>query len=150
MAVLSDSAAVVAIAGSVVGPLGQARGGALFLAREGGSFEGLPERFEQALDNEDQIAVVGTYEGLVFGYAIAHSERVAGAGKLGLLQDFVVEEPMRKVGIGEAMMNLLVDWFRAEGCFGVDAWALPGDRHTKNFFESFGLKARLLTAHLKL
>ena len=28
--------------------------------------------------------------------------------------------------------------------------ALPGDRATKNFFESFGLKARLLTVHAPL
>ena len=35
----------------------------------------------------------------------------------------------------------------AQGCFGVDSLALPGDRHTKNFFESFGLVARAIVVH---
>ena len=44
-------------------------------------------------------------------------------------------------------MNLVLDELRAAGCIGIDSRALPGDRETKNFFESFGLKARLLTVH---
>ncbi len=45
------------------------------------------------------------------------------------------------------MMNEVVASAKAAGCLGVDAVALPGDRNTKNFFESFGLKARLLVVH---
>ena len=37
-----------------------------------------------------------------------------------------------------------------QGCFGVDSLALPGDRHTKNFFESFGLVARAIIVHRSL
>ena len=44
-------------------------------------------------------------------------------------------------------MQALVDWCGARGCFGVDSLALPGDRHTKNFFESFGLVARAIVVH---
>lgn len=66
---------------------------------------------------------------------------------MGVLHDFVVDAEAQDVGIGEAMMNLVVEKLTKRGCIGVDAWALPGDRATKNFFESFGLKARLLTAH---
>ena len=49
-----------------------------------------------------------------------------------------------------AMMEALVAWCRAQGCFGVDSIALPGDRHTKNFFESFGLVARAIVVHRSL
>jgi hypothetical protein len=45
------------------------------------------------------------------------------------------------------MMEDLVAWCTAQGCFGVDSLALPGDRHTKNFFESFGLVARAIVVH---
>ena len=38
----------------------------------------------------------------------------------------------------------------AAGAIGVDALALPGDRATKNFFETFGLKARAIVVHLSL
>jgi hypothetical protein len=32
----------------------------------------------------------------------------------------------------------------------MDSLALPGDRATKNFFESFGLKARAIVVHRSL
>jgi hypothetical protein len=32
----------------------------------------------------------------------------------------------------------------------VDSLALPGDRHTKNFFEAFGLVARAIVVHKTL
>jgi hypothetical protein len=54
------------------------------------------------------------------------------------------------VGVGEAVMDHLVAWCRAQGCFGVDSLALPGDRQTKNFFESFGLVARAIVVHRPL
>ena len=47
-------------------------------------------------------------------------------------------------------MQALVDWCAARGCFGVDSLALPGDRHSKNFFESFGLVARAIIVHRPL
>ena len=36
------------------------------------------------------------------------------------------------------------------GCRWVDGTALPGDRGAKNFYESAGFKARLLTMHRDL
>ena len=45
---------------------------------------------------------------------------------------------------------MVLDWCRAAGCVGVDSLALPGNRHTKNFFETFGFKARALVVHRSL
>ena len=36
------------------------------------------------------------------------------------------------------------------GAVGIDSLALPGDRETKNFFETFGLKARAIVVHRSL
>ena len=47
-------------------------------------------------------------------------------------------------------MDLLVAWAQERGAVGIDALALPGDRHTKNFFETFGLTARALVVHRDL
>jgi GNAT superfamily N-acetyltransferase len=75
---------------------------------------------------------------------------LADGGRLGTVTDLYTEPGCRELGIGEAMMESLVDWCRAAGCFGVDSLALPGDRHTKNFFEAFGLVARAIVVHRSL
>ena len=67
-----------------------------------------------------------------------------------MIEDLYVEPPARGVGVGEALMNLILAWATEHGCFGVDSIALPGDRGTKNFFESFGLVARKIAVHRAL
>jgi hypothetical protein len=47
-------------------------------------------------------------------------------------------------------MDAVLAWCRECGCFGVDSLALPGNRETKNFFESFGLVARAIVVHRNL
>jgi GNAT superfamily N-acetyltransferase len=66
---------------------------------------------------------------------------------LGRITDLFVEPGARAVGVGEALMDALLPWFRARECRGVDATALPGNRETKNFFEMSGFTARLLVMH---
>jgi GNAT superfamily N-acetyltransferase len=103
-----------------------------------------------AIDAEDHHVVVGTLDGVVLGYGVARIEVLADGGRLGVVDDLYTELDGRELGIGELMMEALVEWCRQEGCFGVDSLALPGDRHTKNFFESFGLVARAIVVHRSL
>jgi GNAT superfamily N-acetyltransferase len=86
----------------------------------------------------------------VIGYATVRLELLADGGRLGVIEDLFVDPGCRQVGVGEVLMNHLLDWCRARGCFGVDSLALPGDRSTKNFFESFGLVARAIVVHKPL
>ncbi len=122
------------------------RGGSLFLRREVGAGP-LSERLSAVLDDGSGFVVAGCYDEVVFGYGLATLETLLDGSRLARLVHFVVDKEARKSGIGEAMMNLLLELAAAEGCIGIDSLALPGDRDTKNFFESFGLKARLLTVH---
>lgn len=145
-AATSDLAAMVAVAERVREERAPARGGALFLVREAGPWP-LDDRVLELIESTDAVAVVGCYDDVVFGYGLATIEELADGTRLGRLDDLAVDPEARSVGIGEAMMNLVVDRLRAAGCRGVDSRALPGDRETKNFFESFGLKARLLIVH---
>jgi hypothetical protein len=43
-----------------------------------------------------------------------------------------------------------VAWARAHHCTGIDGFTLPGNRATKNFFETFGLTARAILVHRSL
>src|SRR5690606_1486554 len=106
--------------------------------------------FEAALEDPAQRVVVGTLDGTVMGYGVARVEVLEDGGRLGVLDDLYTVPGCREVGIGELVMEDLVDWCREQGCFGVDSLALPGDRHTKNFFESFGLVARAIIVHRSL
>ncbi len=145
-ATLDDVAAIEHVATMVRAEQVDARGGSLFQAREAGPWP-LGDRVRTLIADDDSVAVVGCYDDVVFGYGLAVIERLADGRLLGRLDDLAVEPEARSSGIGEAMMNLVLEELRAAGCSGVDSRALPGDRQTKNFFESFGLKARLLVVH---
>ena len=108
------------------------------------------ELAEAAIEDPTSVVIAGTYDEVVFGYAIATTSNLSDGELLGTIEHLLVEPEIRKSGIGEAMMNLVLSELSSLGCTRVDSHALPGDRHTKNFFESFGLKARLLTVHIEL
>lgn len=122
------------------------RGAAMYLAREA-STPPVTARLKQSIGADNALVVAGCYDDVVFGYAVADFEQLTDGTTLAVLTDFVVDADARGSGIGEAMMNLLLEEAEAAGCRGIDSVALPGDRETKNFFESFGLKARMLTVH---
>ncbi len=94
--------------------------------------------------------LVGTVDGTVMGYGVGRVDELADGGRLGVVTDLYTEPGCRELGIGEITMQTLIDWCTERGCFGVDSLALPGDRHTKNFFESFGLVARAIIVHRPL
>jgi GNAT superfamily N-acetyltransferase len=102
------------------------------------------------LEDDDHRVLVGILDGTVMGYGVAAVERLLDGGLLGVVTDLYTEPGARELGIGELTMQALVDWCTERGCFGVDSLALPGDRHTKNFFESFGLVARAIVVHRPL
>jgi GNAT superfamily N-acetyltransferase len=125
------------------------KGGPLWFRRE--RRQGDPRaEVSTALGSADHEIVVGTLDDTVVGYGLVRTERLGDGGLLGVIDDIYVDAGARAVGVGEAMMNHMIEWCRRQGCFGVDSLALPGDRHTKNFFESFGLVARAIIVHRPL
>ncbi len=145
-ATTDDVAFMVALASEHAAAIAEDRGAELLL-RHGMPRLRSPERLEALVGADDAVVVVGTFDDVAFGYAVARFERLDDGALLAVIDDLLVDPEARKLGIGEAMMNEVVAAARAAGCVGVDAVALPGDRNTKNFFESFGLKARLLVVH---
>jgi hypothetical protein len=54
------------------------------------------------------------------------------------------------VGVGESVVNELIAWSESRGAVAIDALALPGDRMTKNFFESQKMVARAIVVQRSL
>jgi GNAT superfamily N-acetyltransferase len=129
--------------------ISEGRGGALLVEHHGRS-EPLEEALARTLEDRDRTAWVGTIDDQIVGYAIGRTETLAGGTELGAVEELFVEPRGRGVGVGEALMAALLAWFADRGCAGVDTVALPGDRLSKNFFESGGFKARLIVMHRAL
>lgn len=94
----------------------------------------------------DRTLLVGEFEGATVGLAAGR----LGERGLGKVDCCYVRPEARQVGVGAALVEALTAWFRDAGCTGVDALALPGDRDTKQLFESAGFTARLLVLHRRL
>jgi ribosomal protein S18 acetylase RimI-like enzyme len=150
-AVADDVPAIAELARTAVGELGQLRGGLVWQlqdARVEPIDQGVAADVAQSRDKG--LTVVGTIDGVVVGYGVSHVAVLADGSTLAEVSDLYVEPGARGIGLGEAMMNLLVDHATEVGAIGIDSLALPGDRATKNFFETFGLKARAIVVHRSL
>lgn len=126
------------------------RGGAIWSVREARR-EPIDADIEAAVGGEPGLAaVVGLVDDVVVGYGTMHLETLHDEAVLAVVTDLFVTPEARGVGVGEAMMDLLIEEAEAVGAIGIDALALPGDRATKNFFERFGLTARAILVHRPL
>ena len=146
--------------------LASERGAGVFLAHE---LRPLP-RSAGPLGPQDEGDArrmwVGTYEDVVVGYVSADflTGKYRTAADLGKsargdrVKSYLNERGLRilkaldevSARLGAKPAHVALAWLRAEGCAAVDAYALPGMRDTKNFFETFGFTARLLIVHRKL
>ena len=131
------------VAEAITAMTGQ-RGAALLLATEPASAAhtatSLVDRW--AADENTEM-LVGTFSDVVVG-VVAGTVTHLGDRVVGRIECFYVEPDARAVGVGQAIVQSLVELFDAQGCTDVDAVALPGDRSSKQLLESSGFKARLL------
>lgn len=148
-AVAADLPALLDLATAAIAEKRTQKGGELWARRERRP-DPLDRSLAEALAADDHELLVGLIDDTVVGFGAAHTERLADGGLLGIVDEVFVDPEARAIGVGEALMDQLVAWCRDQGCFGVDSLALPGDRATKNFFESFGLVARAIVVHRRL
>ena len=127
----------------------EARGGAIWSVRESRPRPAAPS-MAQALADPDKLVLAATLDDVVLGYAVASVEPLRDGGLLGKVDDLYVETEGRAVGLGEELINEIVAWCATKECVGIDAFVLPGNRETKNFFETFGFVARALVVHRRL
>lgn len=125
------------------------RGGAVWAAREARAVPA-DASLAELLGRDDHLVVAGCIDDVVVGYAVTHVEALRDGSTLGRIDDIFVEPEGRAVGVGETIIDVVVPWCEARGCRGIDALVLPGNRASKNFFETFGFTARALVVHRRL
>ena len=146
LATAEDLGALEEFAAQAVEEQVENRGGAIWSRRETRNQPYIVS-LEAALNDPDQDLWVGLIDEAAVGYAVARAEILRTGEILGIVSALWVEPAAREVGVGEALINEIIGWCKERGCIGIDSMALPGNRATKNFFETFGFKARLLTVH---
>jgi GNAT superfamily N-acetyltransferase len=132
------------------------RGGALLLSGGGaGPLRTVDDEQEPLvalaawMQSPTRVVVSGLIDDVVVGLASGHLV-TTGAETLGVVDCCYVDAEARQVGVGASMAARLVEWFKDNGCVGVDVPALPGDRSTKQLWETAGFSARLLVLHRPL
>ena len=125
--------------------LRDARGGALWLDRQALQ-EPLDLLVQSVMTDDLWLVQLAFLDDVPLGILVAERETNTGTSVAVVREVFVVEEA-RGIGLGELMMDATVTWATENNCVGVDGYALPGDRATKNFFETFGLVARGIVVH---
>ena len=148
-AVRDDVAELVRLDDAARAHLRSQRGGVLHLVRSA-----RPDPPDASLDADiaaaDTHVAMGCLGDVPVGYAVTRLVHLEDGRRIAEVTDIFVETAARDVGVGNALMHDAVRWAVEHGCVGIDAHAMPGDRATKNFFESFGLVARAITVHRDL
>jgi ribosomal protein S18 acetylase RimI-like enzyme len=96
------------------------------------------------------LRVVGCIDDVIVGFVDLRWLELGDSTKIGEVVAYGVLPEARAVGVGEMMVDIVVGECKAAACTGIDAQALPGERETKNFFETFGFTARRLVVHHRL
>lgn len=148
-ATAADLEELAQLAADAVAEQEAARGGAIWAVREARPLPAEPS-LRADLDAPDRLLLAGTIDEAVVGYAAARTEALRDGGVLGVVTDIYVLPGARAVGLGEVLIDAVLAWCREQGCVGVDGLALPGNRETKNFFETFGFTARAIVVHRRL
>ncbi len=126
-----------------------ARGGSLLHSTAKRSGSGA-DRAEAALHSAHHTVWMGTIDSTPIGYGVVRLDRLSNGEDLAVIEDLFVLEDARQIGVGEEMTSAITSWAIQHRCIGIDAVALPGNRHTKNFFEMLGLTARAIVVHKSL
>ena len=101
--------------------------------------------WEQLIDDDDALVLVATLDEVIVGGLHASLDvRVLQ------VRGIWVEPEAREVGLGELLLETALGHGTRYGAAVAESFALPGDRATKNLFERFGMKARLLVVRRRL
>ena len=126
-----------------------ARGGELDTLLHG-NLDAPEGHWEAYLEHDRRFLLIGELDQVAVGYAAFEIVELSNGTSLATITDLWVHERARGVGVGYALMAQIEHTAIARGARGLDSRALPGDRATKNCYESFGLVARAIHVHRAL
>ncbi len=142
-ATVDDVSAVIDLASELREELVPMRGGSIW-SRTAAYPDPLEATFRALLERDDACVLVGTIDDVIVGFGACTVAVLRDGTRLGQIAELFVTAEARSVSVGEGLLGQLVDWCREQGCVGIDAFALPGHRAAKNFFETAGFTARAL------
>ena len=148
-ATVDDLGAILDLAAELRDELVPMRGGSLW-SRTAAYPDPLEATFRALLERDDACVLVGTIDDVIVGFGACNVAVLRDGTRLGQIVELFVTPEARSVSVGEGLLGQLVEWCRSEGCVGVDAFALPGHRAAKNFFETAGFTARALVMYHEL
>lgn len=139
----SDSATLRLLEIEARAQLSRFRGG----ERLGQELSAADDKWDERIDSDYWLVFVTGFDKETLGYLCA---RLATSTGVPLIEAVYVTVDARQLGLGDGMVNAAIEACRQKGVGAIDAYALPGDRETKNLFERSGLTARLLIASKNL
>ena len=115
-----------------------------------GLAEPVENSFTSILADADSAVVLGTIDEVPMGFMWMRLEALLPQGdgaQVGSVRLVFVQPEARGVGVGEAMISMVLADFRDRGVKLFDSHVSPGHRLAKNFFESNGFSARRIVMH---
>jgi GNAT superfamily N-acetyltransferase len=103
------------------------------------------DRFKRTL-GRFSVLYVCEVDGVIAGFIVARLKRVPeylGGVMVGELKDMWVEPEVRKLGIGEELLRLAIEWCRAQNAYSCEAQILVGNQPIINLIEYLGMKTEL-------
>ena len=101
----------------------------------------------RAVEDPAATLLLGDIDGTAVGYGLMTLRTVVDGSLHATVEEIFVLPEARSVGVGEAIIETLLADASERGAAAIQSMALPGDRATKNFFESQGMVARSILVH---
>ena len=99
----------------------------------------IEKTFEKINSNQDQLTIVALLDGKVIGATtlLIETKFIHNGGKVGHIEDVVVNKEYQKKGIGEKMITYLLRYAKEQGCYKT---ILDCVDDIKPFYEKLGFK----------
>lgn len=99
----------------------------------------IEKTFEKINSNPDHLIIVALIDGKVVGATtlLIETKFIHNGGKVGHIEDVVVDKEYQKKGIGEKMINYLLRYAKEQGCYKT---ILDCVDDVKPFYEKLGFK----------
>lgn len=99
----------------------------------------IEKTFDKINSNQDQLTIVALLDGKVVGATtlLIETKFIHNGGKVGHIEDVVVDKKHQKKGIGEKMITYLLRYAKEQGCYKT---ILDCADDIKPFYEKIGFK----------
>ena len=149
MASIDDLETLIFLRKEAISELRNKRGGEVLLNLDSFS-EDSSENFSYWFDSSDHRIFTGLFGDAVVAYGVLEFSKTNDDQKIASIKEIFVLKDARSVGVGESVIHSITNEAIEHNAIGIDSFALPGDRETKNFFETQGMVARLIHVYRPL